>query len=174
MLSEIQAPLLGQGTTSLLSMVEAKGPPTPESHTTMWVPLMDEKAVFHISYVCEHLCFHALSTHLCYCAHTIFCTSQHCSILQALLFCALSHDHLHISCTQFAHSCTQRIHHYVLSMTSQSHDSQLASLSVCLSVCPDTHTYHNSRMWYSGCWNSGRTSDNGHRYMGTCPIILFD
>ena len=24
------------------------------------------------------------------------------------------------------------------------------------------------------CWNSGRTLDNGHRYMGTCLIILFD
>ena len=46
--------------TGLLSMVEANGPHAPKSCAAMWVPLLD-KVAFHISYVCEYLCFHTLS-----------------------------------------------------------------------------------------------------------------
>ena len=142
-LSEIQAPSLGQGATSLLSMVEAKGPHVSKSHAAMWVPLMDEKVVFHISYVCEYLCFCTLSTLLHYCMCTISCTSQHCSVLWAPPSCTPSCNYISASCTLFA----RRICHYVLSMTSQSHNSQLASLSIYMSVhLWPWHTHIHNRL----------------------------
>ena len=74
---------LSQGATGLLSMVEATSPSVLQFLGAVNVPLLDEKAYAHHSFLCEHLRTPRVSALLCSLSHATLalrCSTQLCSL----------------------------------------------------------------------------------------------